>query len=425
MAEEKWTIERLKGDNYMTWKFKLKHVLIGKELYEYVDGSIEVPAESANQGVKDAHKKKSNQAMSTIVLAVSDELLYLITECTTAKSAWEKLQSHFERDTLANKLFLKKRYFRTVMKETTTIDTHLKYMKEITDKLAAIKAPISEEDQVVTLLGSLPDSYSTVVTALEAQTGDLSLDFVHQALINEEQKRKEQDTMTANQQRKPNDAALLAERKSSGGVRLCYHCDQPGHIKRHCPRLRKRAAEHNAQPATEVDVQVSDEEAFVINEHGEFSSAPKHRWLIDSGASRHMTPNRSKFKTYSKFDKPQKVGLGDGHTIDALGVGNIPITVRISRRETKICTVYNVLHVPDLKVNLFSVKSAAEKNIIVQFGHSRCWLKNKHGKVRAMGTLINKLYYLDIDSDVGHTASVARTNIWHQRLAHANPQAIQ
>ena len=62
-------------------------------------------------------------------------------------------------------------------------------MKEITDRLAAIGSPISEEDQVVTLLGSLPSSYSTLVMALEARVDDVKLDFVQQALIHEEQKR--------------------------------------------------------------------------------------------------------------------------------------------------------------------------------------------------------------------------------------------
>ena len=75
------------------------------------------------------------------------------------------------------------------MKEGTSIEAHLKYMKELTDKLAAIDAAISEEDQVVTLLGSLPQSYSTLVTALEAHAGDIKLDFVQQALIHEEQKK--------------------------------------------------------------------------------------------------------------------------------------------------------------------------------------------------------------------------------------------
>ena len=83
------------------------------------------------------------------------------------------------------------------MKEGTSIDIHLKDMKEITDKLASIGSPISEEDQVVTLLGSLPPSYSTLVTALEARVDDIRLDFVQQALIHEEQKLKGQaDTLT-------------------------------------------------------------------------------------------------------------------------------------------------------------------------------------------------------------------------------------
>ena len=61
-------------------------------------------------------------------------------------------------------------------------------MKEITDKLAAIGALISEEDQVMRLLGSLLCSYATLVTALEARVDDIQLSHVQQAFIHEEQK---------------------------------------------------------------------------------------------------------------------------------------------------------------------------------------------------------------------------------------------
>ena len=53
--------------------------------------------------------------------------------------------------------------------EGTPMEAHIKTMKELTDRLAAINAPIAEEDQVVTLLESLPPSYSTLVTVLEAR----------------------------------------------------------------------------------------------------------------------------------------------------------------------------------------------------------------------------------------------------------------
>ena len=67
------------------------------------------------------------------------------------------------------------------MEVGTSIAMHLKEMKEITDRLASVGASISE-DQVVTLLGSLPPSYSTLVTALLACV-DKQLDFVQQTLI--------------------------------------------------------------------------------------------------------------------------------------------------------------------------------------------------------------------------------------------------
>ena len=53
------------------------------------------------------------------------------------------------------------------MTEDTSMEAHIKTMKELTDRLAAINAPIAEE--VVTLLGSLSPSYSTLVIALEAR----------------------------------------------------------------------------------------------------------------------------------------------------------------------------------------------------------------------------------------------------------------
>ena len=80
---------------------------------------------------------------STIVLAIESAQLYLVTSCEEPKQAWDVLKKHFERETLANKLFLKKQYFRSEMKEGTSVDQHLKHMKDITDKLAAIGAPIS------------------------------------------------------------------------------------------------------------------------------------------------------------------------------------------------------------------------------------------------------------------------------------------
>ena len=114
-------------------------------------------------------------ALSHIFIGVNDELLHLITECETAKAPWDKVQAHFECDSLANHLFLNKKYLRTVMDENELIKSHLKHMKEITNELTAIKAPVCEEDQVATLLGNLPDSYDSRVTAPKAHVETINI----------------------------------------------------------------------------------------------------------------------------------------------------------------------------------------------------------------------------------------------------------
>ena len=68
-------------------------------------------------------------------------------------------------------------------------------MKILADKLALIGSPVSEEDQVVTLLGSLPTSFTTIITALEARGDGMTMDYVQESLIHHEQKLKFKETM--------------------------------------------------------------------------------------------------------------------------------------------------------------------------------------------------------------------------------------
>ena len=172
------------------------------------------------------------------------------------------------------------------------MEVHLKEMKELTDKLASIGAAISEEDQVVTLLGSLPPSYSTIVTALEARADDITLNFVQQALIHEEQKHKDivksdpsHDSALVSGRDGPksdpsHDSALVSGRRD--GPRkppVCWNCQEVGHIQRYCPKSRyshkASAAEHGVE---EPEV---EESVFIVQ--GEDTSS-QEKWIVDSGA---------------------------------------------------------------------------------------------------------------------------------------------
>lgn len=81
-VDEKWSIDRLDGRNWMTWKFQMRHLLLGKDLWGYVDGS-ETLGEGPTPQDQAAFRKKSQKALSAIVMAVSPSQLYLITSCDT------------------------------------------------------------------------------------------------------------------------------------------------------------------------------------------------------------------------------------------------------------------------------------------------------------------------------------------------------
>ena len=79
-----------------------------------------------------------------------------------------------------------------------------------------------------------------------------------------------------------------------------------------------------------------------------------------------MTYNRSLFKDYTEFDKSQKVVLRDGHLLDADGIGKFKVCTMVSRSKSATRTMHDVLHIPAMNVNLFSMRAAATHGIIVQ-----------------------------------------------------------
>ena len=75
--EEKWSIEKLDGNNWNTWKFQMKHLLMAKGLWNLVGGS-EVLASEATAAL---FQSRLHKAFSTIVLAMDSAQLYLVTSC--------------------------------------------------------------------------------------------------------------------------------------------------------------------------------------------------------------------------------------------------------------------------------------------------------------------------------------------------------
>ena len=72
-------------------------------------------------------------------------------------------------------------------------------MTEVCDELSVVGEPV-KEDCVVYLLASLPESYSVLVTALEASAEVPSLTVVTERLLHEETKVKSQSNPTGQEE---------------------------------------------------------------------------------------------------------------------------------------------------------------------------------------------------------------------------------
>ena len=207
------------------------------------------------------------------------------------------------------------------------MELHLKQMKEITDRLAAIGAPISEEDQVVTMLGSVPPSYSALVTTLESRIDSVKLSYVQQALLHEE--RKQQEKIEPPNGMPPNSkssSALVGMQDRPKQVVRCYGCGKLGHIHCFCrsSRMESSLPAHKAKTA---EGNHSDSEGAFAASVSYIQRSQSEQWLVDSGASSHMTRQKELLIDYVEFEKPEKVGLGVGKTVEAVGFGNVRVNM--------------------------------------------------------------------------------------------------
>ena len=147
------------------------------------------------------------------------------------------------------------------------------------------------------------------------------------------------------------------------------------------------------------------------------------KWLVDSGASSHMTREKKLLTDYREFKKPEKIGLGDSRSVDAIGVGNLHLRMTFNVSAPKRAVVHQVLHVPKLACNLFSVRAAAAKGNSIEFSYSKYWIRDRYGKLLGMGSLVDKVYQLNCEpatKEIASTVLEERNNadLWHKQLGH-------
>ncbi len=143
-----------------------------------------------------------------------------------------------------------------------------------------------------------------------------------------------------------------------------------------------------------------------------------NKFILDSGATSHMTHRRDIMYDLRPCDK--NVEVGDGTVLKGIGIGSINLINKIGKR----MVITNVIYVPDLNCNLISVARLQAANYTVAFrgGCKYTFVKDRQGRRHLSAKLDNKLYTVQaqIETPNKHMLEHAKTSmeLWHGRLGH-------
>ncbi|XP_048443298.1 uncharacterized protein LOC125478769 [Pyrus x bretschneideri] len=148
-------------------------------------------------------------------------------------------------------------------------------------------------------------------------------------------------------------------------------------------------------------------------------------WIVDTGASHHMTSDLASLHQVSSFEGSEKIKIGNGQGLPIQNTGSASI-----KTHSHSIIMKNVLHVPSLGVNLMSVKQLCKDN--------RCWVIcddiNFFVQDKVTREILYKgrsrpheLFQIPVSSWTVPKAFIGqliKSSLWHQRLGHPTNEVM-
>ncbi|MCO5558496.1 hypothetical protein L7F22_012080 [Adiantum nelumboides] len=155
--------EKLTGDNFHAWKFRITNYLKGKGYWDYVEGANEAPPvipdtrASAEQvkALKDWHQG-SAKMMYWLSINVSNSIVGHIQDADSLKDAWDNLIAFNATNTRPKKIQLKNE-LNTIKKGDLSVNDYTLKIKALCESLSFIGVTVDDDDKALYLSNPLHD----------------------------------------------------------------------------------------------------------------------------------------------------------------------------------------------------------------------------------------------------------------------------
>src|SRR5271168_2346335 len=387
-------------------------ILTGQDLWEYVDGTTILPTDTASQS---GWRKKDWLALSMIRLRVADKMLVYVASLTSAREAWETLNSLLEAQGALGIILARRKLFRAQCAEGTTIEEHIRTLRSYQEELHNLGQKIDGEEFSIILLSSLPESWNAYISSIDTTLLKEAPRLIARILEHDQRMGM----------RGTEDTALVAKpwKKKINPNITCYGCGKKGHISRQC-RSGKGKSAGDQKGSTTANAAVEDDFAFCGDDLALMASPDS--WLSDSACTSHIAWNKSHFITYTATPGHKISGFGN---VPGLGRGTIRLESTVNKKSHTI-TLKDVVHAPDAPFNLISISRALETGIEVLFASKSVKFRAPNRVIIMEGTMLNRLFKMNIKSvikpDLACPAKTRKTwDEWKRIFGHMHMGAVK